>query len=231
MKKPQYRFYATLLDAFQWYLDTEQETAEQDLLDKINRKPFQSDAAEKGTAFNDVLDIKLKAVPKIEESNKATELIEKHKFNTDIIYNLSIQLYGAVPQHYTSRILQTSKGSIELYGYIDYVLYNRAIDLKTTKTYTLGKYSNSWQKIVYPWCLAGDGIIVDEFNFLVTDFEHIYNEPYPVQNTNAGLLTAHCERLIDFIEEKRMFITDKKIFGGENDSHTKRTGELVQPTF
>jgi len=224
----QYKFYATLLDAFEWYLGSEQPTAEQDFIDKINRKPFQSDAAEKGTAFNDVMDIVLTQQHPGEDDKIVTELVKKHKFNYDLIYDLAIHLHGSVPQFFCKRELHTSKGSIEIYGYMDYIKYKKAIDLKTTKTYTLGKYANSWQKIVYPWCLAGEGIFVDEFEFLVTDFEHIYREPYPVQiDNNAGQLTEICERLIDFIEAKRMFITDKKIFGGENNTTTKRTGLLV----
>jgi hypothetical protein len=36
---PKYRFYATLLDAFVWYQVSESDTAEQDLINKINRVP------------------------------------------------------------------------------------------------------------------------------------------------------------------------------------------------
>lgn len=230
MSQPKYKFYATLLDAFQWYLDTEQETAEQDFLDKINRVPFQSDAAEKGSAFNDVLDIKLKQVPLPEETRKSEELLAKYKFNSNLLYELSIRLCGSVPQYFCKRTLETSKGTLELYGYVDYILYQKAIDLKTTKTYTLGKYATNWQQVVYPWCLAGEGVIINEFEFLVTDFENIYREPYPV-NLHNGYLIWHCERLIDFIESKKMFITDKKIFGGENEINAERHKLVVQPEF
>jgi len=68
-----YNFYATLLDAFQRYLDAEsiyekyfnekmsfaeyEAQTKQELIDKINRVPFDSDAADKGTAFNELVDV------------------------------------------------------------------------------------------------------------------------------------------------------------------------------
>lgn len=76
MNKVNYKFYATLLDAFKNYVDSdiiyqrywgfsenppfsEEEFHEQqfqELIDRINRKPFDSEAADKGTAFNEVID-------------------------------------------------------------------------------------------------------------------------------------------------------------------------------
>ena len=76
MEVVKFRFYATLLDAYQNYLDSDiiwskywgwsenpPHTPEefkkiqfQSLIDKINRVPFDSEAADKGTAFNEVID-------------------------------------------------------------------------------------------------------------------------------------------------------------------------------
>lgn len=76
MREIKYKFYATLLDAFQNYLDSDiiyekywgfseeppctseefQEKQFQSLIDRINRVPCESDAADKGTAFNEVID-------------------------------------------------------------------------------------------------------------------------------------------------------------------------------
>lgn len=74
--QPNYRIYATLLDSYFNYLNsdviyeryygwsenppcTEDEFRQkqfQELIDRINRKPFDSEAADKGTAFNEVID-------------------------------------------------------------------------------------------------------------------------------------------------------------------------------
>ena len=76
MEVVKFKFYATLLDAYQNYLDSDiiwskywgwsenpPHTPEefkkiqfQSLIDKINRVPFDSEAADKGTAFNEVID-------------------------------------------------------------------------------------------------------------------------------------------------------------------------------
>lgn len=76
MNTVKYRFYATLLDAYQNYLDSEiifekywgwsekppctpeefKQKQFQSLIDRINRVSFDSDAADKGTAFNEVID-------------------------------------------------------------------------------------------------------------------------------------------------------------------------------
>lgn len=75
-KQPKFKFYATLLDAFTSYLrsdaiwerywgfsenpphtpDEFKELQFQSLIDTINRVPFDSEAADKGTAFNEVID-------------------------------------------------------------------------------------------------------------------------------------------------------------------------------
>ncbi len=78
-RQPKYRFYPSLLDKFEQYLradeqvesfwNVDNETGEykkspeeieaelkQSLLDAINRVPFESEAADKGTAFNAVID-------------------------------------------------------------------------------------------------------------------------------------------------------------------------------
>ena len=78
--QPNYRIYATLLDSYFNYLNsdviyeryygwsenppyTEEEFRQkqfQELIDRINRRPFDSEAADKGTAFNEVLTVWLK---------------------------------------------------------------------------------------------------------------------------------------------------------------------------
>ena len=45
MSQPKYRFYATLLDSFYWFLNSESETAEQEFIDKINRVPITDEKA------------------------------------------------------------------------------------------------------------------------------------------------------------------------------------------
>ena len=75
-QQPKYRFYATILDCYQNYIDSDiiwekywgfsenpphtpeefRQQQFQQLIDRINRVPFDSEAADKGTAFNEVID-------------------------------------------------------------------------------------------------------------------------------------------------------------------------------
>lgn len=76
MQQPKFKFYATLLDAFTSYLKSDaiwerywgfsenpphtpeefRQKQFQSLIDTINRVPFDNEAADKGTAFNEVID-------------------------------------------------------------------------------------------------------------------------------------------------------------------------------
>lgn len=210
IKQPSYKFYATLLDAYNWCASSEKEEALQELVDKINRIPFYSEAAAKGTAFNKIVDIAIdKGIP----DNVVSFSEDGFKFPASLVAELQQILYGAIPQYKASTQIQTKFGIVEIYGYIDYLLLDKAIDLKCTGSFEIGKYKNSMQRHVYPICLADEGIEVDEFEFLVTDYKSIFREGYGVdlkQSKQAIINT--CEELINFLHIKRDLITDKKIF-------------------
>ena len=96
MQQPNYRIYATLLDAFWGYLNSDviwdkywgwsenpphtpeefHEQQFQELINRINRKPFDSEAADKGTAFNELVDALI-------ENRKPNGMdVERNKDNT-----------------------------------------------------------------------------------------------------------------------------------------------------
>ena len=204
--QPDYKFYPSLLDSYKWYQASESDNSEQELIDKINRKPFSSDAADKGTWFNELIDLCLKGSEKhgVEFLSGPAEIILE-------------RLIGSVKQVHTSTTLDVDGKTVELYGYIDYVQQDRVIDLKTTKSYELGKYKDSLQLHFYPVSLIDEGNEINAFEFLVTDFENVYPEVYMVDyNRSKNILIDACRELIRFVEIKKDLITDKKIFGGEN---------------
>lgn len=199
---PDYKIYPSLLDSYKWYQTSESENAEQELINKINRRPYQSDAADKGKFFNELIDISIKG-------------IQKHKvcFLNGCALQLATLLSKSVSQVHTSTLIEVDNKVVELYGYVDYVLQDRVIDLKTTRSYELGKYKDSLQLHLYPVSLIDDGNEINEFEFLVCDFENVYSEVYPVDyEISKALITDVCKELIRFLEIKRDFITDKKIF-------------------
>lgn len=260
MNKPSYRFYATLLDGFQSYLDSDmlweqfygdsedapyspEEFAakqEKELIDRVNRAPFVSEPASLGTAFNEIVDCIILRVPATREdciiaSDKESNTINAtidgfdFKFDSDLCRKMADYFSDCIPQYRCSAEIDTKYGAVELYGNIDYCGYNKIYDLKTTKNYSaFGKFENHWQRYVYPYCLLKTGLLTEvmEFEFTVCKLKStqgvigadIYKEVYTHNNARAErLLRGMCERFIEWLEAHRAQITDKKIFGGEND--------------
>jgi len=215
MSKPKYRFYATLLDAFKWYLVSESENSTQDLINKINRVPIADEKSlermNKGTALNNVIDNCLSCNSEIELEQAV--VCDGFAFNKEIVVDILNRLYGSAIQYRTSTVVETKYGLVEVYGVIDYLSAWKCIDLKTTSQYDLGKYVNGMQRHVYNVSLADEGIKTEEFEFLVTDFKSVYSEPYNVDYGESKLIVIDCcESLIEFIEANRHLITDTKIY-------------------
>lgn len=200
--QPDYKIYPSLLDSYRWYQQSESDNAEQELINKINRLPYQSDSADKGTWFNELIDLSLKGLEKYKE-----------QYLTGCAMEVVKRLEGAARQVRTSTIIEVDNKIVELYGDIDYVKEDRVIDLKTTKNYELGKYKDSLQLHFYPVSLIDDGNEINEFEFLSCDFENVYSEVYKVNySVSKNILIDACKELIRFLEIKKEFITDKKIF-------------------
>jgi hypothetical protein len=252
-----YLFYATLLDGYQNYLSSseiyqkywgfadEPEFSEEEfeqkqflsLIDRINRVPFDSEPADSGTAFNEIVDciiLKRKSTKMEVESIKQDSAIVAFKailnerefiFPAALCFEFANYYKGAVPQVRTEAVLPTKYGNVLLYGYIDELMPLAVCDLKTTKNYTVGDFKNHWQHIVYPYCLNQNGNSVFDFEYNIAAINRLksgavnyttHTEYYafnPITDTQR--LTAHVEGLIEFIEANKDLITDKKIFNYE----------------
>lgn len=248
MKKPKYLFYATLLDSYEGYISssriyqkywgfsenppkTEAEFEQeqfQSLIDRINRVPFDSEAADRGTCFNEVIDcIITKSVSeKVQmKSDKESNTITAHYNNRVFVFPLNQCLQvakgyqEAVPQVLTKGHLETKYGIVELYGYIDELLPLQIVDIKTTSRYSAFKFKDNWQHRVYPFCLSKEGVnirefvydvyVMNKFNSITESHQEFYSF---VPERDIPSLIFHCEGLIEFIEANRHLITDKKIF-------------------
>jgi hypothetical protein len=212
MQQPEYNLYATLLDSYTYYLSSEKDEAYQNFIDRLNRKPFKSEAAEKGTAFNELIDF---CIPNLRSISFSSDTI-KHKgfeFKKPIVHEFLKRLEGAQPQVFVEGRLETSKGMVKLYGYTDEILMDCVIDIKTTQYYTFPYYLSNWQHLVYPYCLRQQGVNINRFKYMVTDFTNYYEEEYLYnEQRDTAKLVDICEQLIDFIEINRELITDKKLF-------------------
>lgn len=215
---PKYKFYATLLDSFQYYLKSEYDDAFEEFINKLNRVPFESESARKGTSFNNLIDELVEAQGNITlqltPNEKGVYVYGPDKFKAHIVDQFYTICKFGKPQVFVSGILKTSRGPVELYGYMDYILPGgNMIDIKTTGSYTFPKYLHNWQHIVYPFCMNSNGMPLNHFSYEVTDFNNYMREDY-LYNEERDLprLTYHVEHLIDFIEQHRELITDKKLF-------------------
>ena len=246
----EYKFYATLLDAFQNYVDSDiiwekywgfsenpphtpeqfREQQFQSLIDRINRVPFDSEKADRGTAFNEVIDCmvlhrnsdKVKVMKVRDESGKVAGLnatLNDRTFYFPLALCREVADYyqGGLPQQYIQAVLPTIFGDVLLYGYIDYVLPFCTHDLKTTGQYAVGNYKNHWQHIVYPYALMKNGCNVPDFEYNIVEigktFYRTYTESYSfVAERDIPKLTQHCEDFIRFLQTNRSLIKDTKIF-------------------
>lgn len=225
-----YKFYPSILDKFQSFIDLSIEDyfyqdenggwhknynestgeyhysdeevydlAKQDLINAINRVRTTSEAACKGTAFNELVDALINN--KKSETLKTTKIyydvngnfirsewplnpevfklagvqaeIEEYKFifDIDLLKEAAEYLKGSINQVYTSSTIDTKYGKVLLYGYIDELRQNKVYDLKTTKKYEFGKYSKYWQRHIYPYCLVESGECTDIESFEFTCYQ------------------------------------------------------------
>lgn len=240
-----YKFYATLLDKYQSYCDSSElyqqfwgfsenptKTEEEfeleqfdGLINTINRVPFQSELADKGTAFNEVVDciIEKRTSDKMEiksfkEANEiwATYKEQLFKFPLHLCVEFAKYYEGALTQQRVEGIVETKYGKVEVYGFIDELMPFKVADIKTTGKYFAGKYRKNWQHIVYPFCLNQNGVPITEFEYAITDFKNTWTEWYLFKHEiDYPRIVEHCEKLIEFLEQNKNLITDKKIFGNE----------------
>lgn len=199
-----------------------------DLISKLNRVPMlweESEAADRGTAFNEVVDAFILNRP-INNDKVTFCKSDREKGVVNITYNkrdfeFSLALcrefatyyQGAVAQMFVEGLLETKFGTVHLYGYADEISHDgRCCDIKTTSMYKAGKFRNNSQHIVYPFCLKQMGIDCNEFEYNVTNFKDTFTEHYLYTEKSEKDLLEKLERFIDFIESHRHLITNKKLF-------------------
>lgn len=251
-QQPSYKLYATLLDAFYDYIhsdviwqkywgwsekpphDSEEfhKLQFQELINRVNRVPFDSEAADKGTCFNELVDALIEnRKPKDIEIERVTDdnsnmwyrAIYNNRtftFPVSLCTEFSNYFKGALTQQRVEAILPTAYGNVLVYGLIDELMPTTVHDIKTTGSYTVGKFKNHFQHLVYPYALIQNGNDIRTFEYNIVEFNKTgypvdtYTETYVFNpERDIPILTNHCEEFIRFLEENRDLITDLKIFG------------------
>ena len=256
-QQPKYRFYATLLDAYRNVVESEEvwltywgnsaeppHTPEQfhllqveGFINGLNRLESEpSEAASKGTAFNELVDSlvdwrapNVDNIEKVRDEDGNVMFINceldgfKFSFPYHTVKYLADYYKDAVTQYLTKGVLQTSLGLVELYGYIDELMPNSIHDVKTTSRYEFPKFRKHAQHLVYPYCLAQEGSDIRHFQYDVVVWNkygapETHSEIYIYDpNRDIPVLRQWCEDLIGFIELYRPLITECKLFGGNKE--------------
>ena len=258
-QQPKYKFYPSILDKYEKYLhvdrdfegffNKDRETGEykrsyeeleaealQSLIDAINRVPFDSEKADKGTVFNELVDSFLhhrrSERVKMRGDTKNDMLFAAFNgrsfvFSYQFVQEAAEYFKGSLSQVQVSAPIDTCYGMVELYGYIDELRGDKVYDIKTTSSYEFGKYAEGWQRHLYPYCLVESGMCTGIYSFEYTAYQLkggtdrspvIYGTQYPEvykyeHGKSREKLRCHCERFIEFLESHRDKITDEKIFG------------------
>lgn len=227
--KIDYKFYASLLDSYSYYLGNESDDAFREFLNKLNRVPYTSEAAEKGIALNEMVDEMASGSLYPAKHKDGTYRFKGFEFSCDVIDYLVDTYRGAFAQQYTQGILETKKGNVLLYGFVDEILPGETHDIKGTGDYEYPSFLNGWQKIVYPFCLEQEGIHCTDFTYMITDYDAVYREDYRyVPERDIPKLILICEDLIDFIETHRKRILDKKLFAQDLPKEPKKEAVYVR---
>lgn len=208
---------------------------EQQLIDTINRVPHEPwEAADKGTAFNEIIDMLVEDRNCliddmiITEDENGNYSVSYHcfewLFDGDFCRDFAQQLKGSMPQVFAKATIDTDYGTVELYGYIDEWFHDQVIDIKTTGSYSFLKFERKWQRHVYPYCLVATGHEVRGFEYRVVQWKGgtkihpaLYGDVIPEYYTynheeSTESLREMLEHFLCWLEQHKDQITDKKIF-------------------
>lgn len=199
-----YRIYPTLLNSFAYYeaqtLDSKGNILvdTQEMLDRINRvrKPT-TQAQQRGIDFE-------KAVVTGENEDDFKEgIIEKARL--------------LLPPKYKTQFYSESKyKNCLIYGYVDLVGADRAVDLKSTHFYEPNRFALNHQNF-YLLGLKKHG--VKTLDYVITDFEEVYQETYSFDTYDFTPLYKQLDNFVDFLEQHKKQIRDKKIFDKKTDNN------------
>lgn len=128
--------------------------------------------------------------------------------------NILDQIRNKLPKKFKTQVFtKFTVRNVEIYGYIDVLGEGKAIDIKTTNSYELGKYADNFQNL-YLLGLRNKG--VNQLDYLVTDFTNVYVESYNVRQFNFNPMLDKIENFTRFLELNKSLISDRKIFGEDN---------------
>ena len=209
-----YNFWATLLNDFNHYQnevgyekgdDFVPFVTEQNLIDKLNRVPFEAtEAMDKGNAFELAVGL---------NKNEVVFGEKNYSFDKTLIGQLHEKVAGGAYQKGLKYTITFDDCMVNFYGYADFIRRDTIIDLKTTGQYTFPKFDKSFQHKVYLCGANQMGYKLNKFQYLVTDFKDYFYELYPFDEEKYHQeLKMIAIDLIAFINSRRLMITNEDLF-------------------
>ena len=202
--KKMYRIYPTLLNSFALYESRITDSQGRimvdsgEMINRINRvKRPTTQAQQKGIDFE-----KAVVTGENEESFKES-VIEKAR-----------ELLP--PKYKTQFYCETQYKQCKIYGYVDLVGGSRAVDLKSTRYYEPHRFALNHQNL-YLLGLSKWG--VKTLDYVITDFQEVYQETYHIDSYDFTPLYQQIDNFVDFLNQHRRMIRDKKIFDKKTDSN------------
>lgn len=204
-------------------------------IDSVNRVPFDSEPADKGTAFNELVDCLILGNPESDKMDIAREdnlyRCTLHSSGREFLFdtNLAAKMYHryrlAQPQVLVEAPIRVDGEDIILYGYIDELMPFAIHDIKTTKSWEINKFRDHAQHLVYTYCVRYLGGDCDQFHYDIVQWgkepgqEELNVESYMWTHESLPRLMDLIRQCIGIIKTYRPLITDKRLFGGENDPY------------
>lgn len=96
---------------------------------------------------------------------------------------------------------------IRLYGRIDYTQRDMGVDVKTTSRYEFPAFVHSFQHRVYMKAARESGILMEHFEYRITDFKNIYRETFSWKDSMNDDITRICRDFIQFLEIRKELIS------------------------
>ncbi|MEA5402061.1 hypothetical protein VB776_03975 [Arcicella sp. DC2W] len=199
-----YRIYPTLINSFVLYeqqvLDAQGNILVDlwEMIDRINRvKKPTTEAQQKGIDFE-------KAVVTGENEELFGEkIIEKAR--------------EFLPAKYKTQFYTEAKyKNCLIYGFVDLVGGDRAVDLKSTRLYEPNRFALNHQNL---YLLGLQKWGVKTLDYIITDFEDVYQERYDIKTYDFTPLYHQIDAFVAFLEQHRKLIKDKKIFDKKGDTN------------
>lgn len=208
----------------------------EELIKSINREDREvGQAAQYGSAFNDVVDIflgnKVAGATTYGYCDSDYFVIidnERFVFPLDLIKAVVSKVEGAICQQRLEGVISTRFGKVVLSGYSDHITSFNTVDLKTTGNYEPGQFRDNHQHKIYPYIMHQMGAPIDTFTYLVVEWYiskkdgritrwEIFEEQYLYDKVwTPHEIRKRCEQLIAFVKQHEKLITNNHFWNDKN---------------